>query len=117
MSEKVTIPPGLGGTYLVDGKERHLNDGDVVPVNGQVSLLYPDMAPDSLDAALDDAVAALPPGGAVELLGPLGGRWTAAVRGDPWMPGRSGSGDTPADALHALAAKLREVSGAYRAAD
>jgi hypothetical protein len=64
---------------------------------------------DSLDAALADAVTALPPGGAIELLGPLGGKWVAAVRGDHWMPGRSAGGDTPALALRALTAKLREV--------
>jgi len=65
-------------------------------------------APDSLDAAWSEAEAALPWWGVDEKA------WTAEAAeqadGGDW-PAIFGDGDTPAAALRALAARLREAKG------
>lgn len=78
----------------------------VVMVGGITLRWYP--APDSLDAAWAEARAVAPEGTAIELFGPVGGRYAAQIHGDHWLPGRSAGGDTPAAALRALTAKLRD---------
>ena len=60
-----------------------------------------------LDAAWAEAEAAKDEGAAIELFGPVNGRYAAQLKGDHWLPGRSAGGDSPAAALRALVAKLR----------
>ena len=78
-------------------------------------------APDSLDAAWSEAEAALPEGYVIESVsrqrswwGVDEKAWTAEAAeqadGGDW-PAIFGDGDTPAAALRALAARLREAKG------
>jgi hypothetical protein len=67
-------------------------------------------ATDSLDAAWAAALEVAPEGAAIELFGPVGGRYAAQIHGDHWLPGRSAGGDTHVAALRELTAKLKDLS-------
>lgn len=109
--------------FVDQGNEQYVPDEDMESLMAEAETFLEhgvEHLPDSLDAAWAEAEAALPEGWAIDGLYRVVARtslereWEVIVHEDDWQgdeDNHHGRGPTPAAALRALAAKLREREG------